>query len=130
MPAGRPQRGGRPLRHRAGAGLERGPEEDARAGEGPVQGGQVRQFKSLDFAFHQAVEMPLDAFGHRLVITEGAALSQHGVNQSCFAVVDVGDNSNVANTWVQIENSSKVTGWALLLLLLYYGGKVSSLRRG
>ena len=43
------------------------------------------------------------AFGDRLVVAEGAALAQHGVNQRGLAVVDVGDDSDIANTWVQIE---------------------------
>jgi hypothetical protein len=31
----------------------------------------------------------------------------------------VGDDGDVANTWVQVENSSGVTNWGLVLL--YYG---------
>jgi hypothetical protein len=34
-------------------------------------------------------------------------LAQHGINQRGLAVVDVGDDGNVTNTWVQIDYSSK-----------------------
>src|SRR5208337_2151593 len=60
-----------------------------------------------------------DALGDGLVVAEGATLSKHGVNQRGLAVVHMGNNGDVANTWVQIENSSglQIGG----LVLLYYG---------
>jgi hypothetical protein len=47
-----------------------------------------------------------DALGDGLVVAEGATLSKHGVNQRGLAVVHVGNNGDVANAWIQIENSS------------------------
>ncbi len=47
-----------------------------------------------------------DALGNRLVVAESAALPEHGVNQRGLAVIHVGNNGDVANAWVQIENSS------------------------
>ena len=38
-----------------------------------------------------------DADGHLLVLTEGARLAQHVVDQRCLAVVDVGNDRNVAD---------------------------------
>jgi hypothetical protein len=49
-----------------------------------------------------------DALGHGLVIAESAALAKHGVNQRGLAVIHVGDDGDVANTRIQIENSSGV----------------------
>src|SRR5208282_1717210 len=48
-----------------------------------------------------------DALGDGLVVAEGAALAEHGVDQRGLAVVDVGDDSDVADARVQIENSSE-----------------------
>ena len=47
-----------------------------------------------------------DALGHGLVVAESAALAEHGVNQRGLAVVHVGDDGDIANTRIQIENSS------------------------
>ena len=47
-----------------------------------------------------------DALGHGLVIAKSAALPEHGVNQRGLAVIHVGNDGDVANTRVQIENSS------------------------
>ena len=48
-----------------------------------------------------------DALGDGLVVAEGAALAEHGVNQRGLAVVHVGDDGDIANTRVQMENSSE-----------------------
>jgi hypothetical protein len=61
-----------------------------------------------------------DALGYGLVIAESAALAEHGVYQRGLAVIHVGDDGDVANTWIQIENSSGLPFWGLVLL--YYGG--------
>jgi len=47
-----------------------------------------------------------DALGNSLVIAKSAALPEHGVNQRGLAVVHVGNDGDVADTRVQIENSS------------------------
>jgi hypothetical protein len=47
-------------------------------------------------------------------------LAKHGVNERGLAVIHVGNNGDVANTRIQIENSSEVQIYGLLLL--YYGG--------
>jgi hypothetical protein len=35
-------------------------------------------------------------------------LTEHGINQRSLAVVDVCNNRNVTNAWVQIDNSLNV----------------------
>jgi hypothetical protein len=63
-----------------------------------------------------------DALGDGLVIAEGTALPEHGVNQRGLAVIHVGNDGDVANAWIQFENSS---GFAFgRVLLLYYGGSI------
>ncbi len=49
-----------------------------------------------------------NALGDGLVVAERATLAEHGVNQRGLAVIHVGDDGDVANTWVQIENSSSI----------------------
>jgi hypothetical protein len=51
-------------------------------------------------------------------------LAEHGVNQRGLAMVHVGDDGDVADTWVQIENSSG--SHIGDLLLLYYASEVRS----
>ena len=40
------------------------------------------------------------AFGDNLIVAERAALTKHGIDQSSFAVVDVGNNGNVSSLHV------------------------------
>src|SRR5208337_3215274 len=47
-----------------------------------------------------------DPLGDGLVVAESAALAEHGVNQRGLAVVHVGNNGDVSNTRIQIEDSS------------------------
>src|SRR5208282_5356861 len=47
-----------------------------------------------------------DALGHSLVVAKRPALPEHGVHQRGLAVIHVGNDSDVANTRIQIENSS------------------------
>src|ERR1019366_1126154 len=78
--------------------------------------------KNRDAALAFQIVRVHDALGDGLVVAEGAALPEHGVHQRGLAVIHVGDNGDVANTWVQIENSS---GFAFgRVLLLYYGGEL------
>ena len=74
--------------------------------------------KNSDPALAFQVVRVHDALGHGLVVPESAALPKHGVHQRSLAVIDVGNDSDVANTRIQIENSSiaAICG----LLLLYY----------
>ncbi len=63
-----------------------------------------------------------DALGHGLVVAEGAALAKHGVNQRGLAVVHVGDDGDVANAWIQMENSLMVAVLGLTTTLLWLRG--------
>src|SRR5258707_8191538 len=62
--------------------------------------------KNWDSALAFQIVRVHDTLGDGLVVAEGAALAKHGVNQRGLAVVDVGNDGDVANTWVQMENSS------------------------
>ncbi len=73
------------------------------------------------------------AFGHLLVGAEGAGLAQHGVNQRGLAVVDMGDDGDIAyrlghESWgflyfdsaaraVRLEDKDAITGRAARLTL-------------
>jgi hypothetical protein len=76
--------------------------------------------KNRDSALALQIARVHDAFGHSLVVSEGATLAKHGVNERGLAVIHVRNNGDVANTRIQIENSSELQIYGLLLL--YYGG--------
>jgi len=57
--------------------------------------------KNRDAALAFQIVRVHDALGDGLVVAERAALAEHGVNQRGLAVIHVGDDGDVANTWVQ-----------------------------
>jgi hypothetical protein len=54
-------------------------------------------------------------------------LAEHGVNQRGLAVVDVGDDGDIANTRIQIENSSGLRIRAYYYFTMADGRKADTL---
>src|SRR5208282_6874498 len=94
---------------------------DARIKHGRVLG------KNSDAALAFQIVRVHDALGHGLVVAEGATLSKHGVNQRGFAVVHVGNDGDVADAWIQFENSS---GFRLGLTTTLLWPKLWGIERG
>jgi hypothetical protein len=68
--------------------------DDVDAEVAVLDGGVLREDRDPALAFE--VVRVHDAFGDLLVRAEGAALAQHGVDQRGLAMVDVGDDGDVA----------------------------------
>src|SRR5208282_2856172 len=83
--------------------------------------------KNSDAALAFQIVRVHDALGHGLVVAEGATLSKHGVNQRGFAVVHVGNDGDVADAWIQFENSS---GFRLGLTTTLLWPKLWGIERG
>ena len=78
--------------------------DDIDLGSGVKHGGVLGEDR--DAALALEVVRVHNAFGDGLVVAEGAALAKHGVNQRGLAVIHVGDDGDIANTRIQIDNSS------------------------